>query len=112
VAAIRFGPAVVPSRESPDQAVELLLERRYRVCEIDFEGGFWMEWAYAHRLGRLAREKRILLSVHALIPAFLGHRARDRKYRTAMGMLDHSAGLADGLEQTREALVAALARLP
>ena len=93
--AIRFGPAVVPSRESPDQAVELLLERGYRACEIDFEGGFWMDWTYARRLGRLAREKRISLSVHAPIPAFLGHRSRDRKYRMAIGMLDHSAGIAD-----------------
>jgi deoxyribonuclease-4 len=95
VGAIRFGPAVVPSRESPDEAVELLLERGYRACEIDFEGGFWMDWAYARRLGRLAREKRISLSVHAPIPAFLGHRARDKKYRMALGMLDHSAGIAD-----------------
>jgi deoxyribonuclease IV len=95
VGAIRFGPAVVPSHESPDLAVELLLERGYRACEIDFEGGFWMDWAYARRLGRLAREERISLSVHAPIPAFLGHRARDKKYRMAVGMLDHSAGIAD-----------------
>jgi deoxyribonuclease-4 len=95
VGAIRFGPAVVPSHESPDQAVELLLQRGYRACEIDFEGGFWMDWTYARQLGRLARKERISLSVHAPIPAFLGHRARDKKYRMAVGMLDHSAGIAD-----------------
>jgi deoxyribonuclease IV len=95
VGAIRFGPAAVPSHESPDQAVALLLERGYRACEIDFEGGFWMDWAYAHRLGRLARREKIALSVHAPIPAFLGHREREKKYRMAVGMLDHSAGIAD-----------------
>ena len=94
VGAIRFGPAVVPSHDSADHAVELLLERGYRACEIDFEGGFWMDWGYARRLGTLARAKRISLSVHAPIPAFLGHRARDKKHRMAVGMLDHSAGIA------------------
>jgi deoxyribonuclease-4 len=94
VGAIRFGPAVVPSHDSPEQAVELLLERGYSACEIDFEGGFWMDWDYAGQLGKLAREKRISLSVHAPIAAFLGHRARDKKYRMALGMLDHSAGIA------------------
>jgi hypothetical protein len=50
IGAIRFGPAVVPSRESPAAAVELLLELGYSACEIDFEGGFWMDWKYAERL--------------------------------------------------------------
>jgi deoxyribonuclease IV len=92
--AIRFGPARVPSRDSPDAALELLIERRYRACEIDFEGGFWMDWAYAARLGELSRDNDIRLSVHAPIPAFLGHRERGKKFRMAVGMLDHSAGIA------------------
>jgi deoxyribonuclease-4 len=93
--AIRFGPARVPSRDSPDAAVEALVERRYRACEIDFEGGFWMGWDYARRLRLLAREAEIALSVHAPIAAFLGHRDRGgKKHRMAVGMLDHSAGIA------------------
>jgi deoxyribonuclease IV len=92
--AIRFGPAVVPSRESPAGAVELLRERGYSACELDFEGGFWMDWAYAEEFGALAREADIALSVHAPIPAFLGHLDRGKKYRMAIGMLDHSAGVA------------------
>jgi deoxyribonuclease-4 len=91
---IRFGPAFVPSRESPEEAVELLLERGYSACEIDFEGGFWMDWDFARRLGDVARENGIALSVHAPIPAFLGHLDRGKKYRMAVGMLDHSAGVA------------------
>jgi hypothetical protein len=52
--AIRFGPAFVPSRERPEEAVELLLQRGYTACEIDCEGGFWMSWDYASSFGRLA----------------------------------------------------------
>ena len=84
----------MPSHESPQAAVELLLERGYDACEIDFEGGFWMDYEWAEELGRLARKTRITLSVHAPIAAFLGHLERDKKYRMAVGMLDHSAGVA------------------
>ena len=91
---VSFGPARVPSRESPEEAIGLLTERVYSACEIDFEGGFWMDWDFARRLGELAREKEIALSVHAPIPAFLGHLDRGKKYRMAVGMLDHSAGIA------------------
>jgi deoxyribonuclease-4 len=92
--AIRFGPGSLPSRESPAAALELLAERRYSACEVDFEGGFWMDWPYAERLGELAGAAEIALSVHAPIAAFLGHLQRDKKYRMAVGMLDHTAGLA------------------
>jgi deoxyribonuclease-4 len=91
---IRFGPARVPSRRSPEEAVELLLERRYGACEIDFEGGFWMDYPWAERFGELAREAKIVLSVHAPLAGFLGHLERDKKHRMAIGMLDHSAGVA------------------
>jgi deoxyribonuclease-4 len=92
-----FGPARVPSRESPEAAVELLVERGYTACEIDFEGGFWMkpEWEWAGRLGELAREHGIALSVHSPIAAILGHLAGDeQKRKRAFGMLDHTAGVA------------------
>jgi deoxyribonuclease IV len=94
VSAIRIGPARVPSRESPDAAVELLLGRGYTACEIDFEGGFWMDYPWAERFGELAREAGIALSVHAPIAGFMGHVERDKKQRMAIGMLDHSAGVA------------------
>ena len=97
VAAIRFGPARLPSRESPEAAVELLRERGYTACEIDFEGGFWMkdEWPWAARLGELARQAGIVLSVHAPIAAFPGHLPGDeQKRKRAFGMLDHTAGVA------------------
>jgi deoxyribonuclease IV len=91
---LRFGPSRVPSRESPEAAIELLLERGYSACEIDFEGKFWMDYDWAGRLGELARDAGIVLSVHAPIAGFMGHVERDKKQRMAVGMLDHSAGIA------------------
>jgi deoxyribonuclease-4 len=91
---LRYGPARVPSRESPEAAVELLLERSYTACEIDFEGKFWMDYPWAERFGEVAREADIALSVHAPIAGFMGHVERDKKQRMAVGMLDHSAGVA------------------
>ncbi len=89
-----MGPLSIPTRESPDAAVELLLRGGYTACEVDFEGGFWMDWKWAERLGEAASDAGIALSVHAPIAAFLGHLERDQKYRRAVGMLDHSAGIA------------------
>ena len=77
--------------------MELLLERGYTACEIDFEGGFWMkpEWEWAARFGELAKKNKIALSVHAPIAAILGHLASDEtKRKRAFGMIDHSAGVA------------------
>jgi deoxyribonuclease IV len=94
VGKIRFGPARVPSQTSPEEAVEVLLERGYDACEIDFEGRFWMDYDFATRLGELAREHDIILSVHAPIAGFMGHAERGKKLNMAVGMLDHSAGIA------------------
>jgi deoxyribonuclease IV len=95
MAAIRVGPGGVPSRESPDQAVELLLASGYDACEIDFSDGFWMDWEYARRFGERARQAGIALSIHGPLAAFLGHvDAGGRKHQMAVGMLDHTAGIA------------------
>src|SRR5216110_603013 len=92
--ALHFGPARVPSRDSPEAAISLLQERGYTACEIDFEGKFWMDYDFAGRLGELAREHGIALSVHAPIAGFMGHAERGKKLNMAVGMLDHSAGIA------------------
>jgi len=92
---IRVGPARCPSRESPEHAVEILLERGYSACEIDFESGFWMDYPFAERLGELAREHDLALSVHAPLFGFMGHlEAGGRKFSSAVGALDRSAGIA------------------
>ena len=92
---IRVGPARFPSRESPEEALDLLRERGYTACEIDFESGFWMDYPFAERLGELAREHDIALSVHAPLFGFMGHlEASGRKFTSAVGALDRSAGIA------------------
>jgi deoxyribonuclease-4 len=53
-----------------------------------------MDYPWAERFGLLAREAKIVLSVHAPIAGFMGHLERDKKQRMAVGMLDHSAGIA------------------
>ena len=92
---IRIGPARLPSRESPEEAIEILLDRGYSACEIDFESGFWMDYPFAERLGQLAHEQDIALSVHAPLFGFMGHlEASGRKFTSAVGALDRSAGIA------------------
>jgi deoxyribonuclease-4 len=91
---LRFGPAHFPSDESPEAAVGLLVERGYTACEIGFETRFWMDYPFAERLGELARDAGVVLSVHAPLAGFMGHAERGKKLNMAMGMLDHSAGIA------------------
>jgi len=92
---IRIGPARLPSRESPEEAVDALLERGYTACEIDFESGFWMDYPFAAELGELARAHDLALSVHAPLFGFMGHlEASGRKFTSAVGALDRSAGIA------------------
>jgi deoxyribonuclease-4 len=92
---IRVGPSRLPSRETPEAAIELVLERNYSACEIDFESGFWMDYPFAERLGELARDADVALSVHAPLFGFMGHvEATGRKFSSAVGALDRSAGIA------------------
>ncbi len=92
---VRLGPARVPSQESPEAAVEILVACGYSACEIDFETRFWMDYAWAERLGQLAREYGVALSVHAPLFGFMGHlEASGRKFTSAVGALDRSAGIA------------------
>ena len=95
MARIRVGPARLPSRESPEKAIELVLERGYSACEIDFESGFWMDYPFAERLGAVARDHDVALSVHAPLFGFMGHlETSGRKFSSAVGALDRSAGIA------------------
>ena len=92
--AIKFGPARIPSQESPEAAIDALLAGGFSACEIDFETRFWMDYDFAARLGELARAAGIVLSVHAPLAGFMGHAERGKKLNMATGMLDHSAGIA------------------
>ena len=72
-----------------------MLERGYDACEIDFEREFWMDYPFAERLGELAREHDVALSVHAPLFGFMGHvEPSGRKFASSVGALDRSAGIA------------------
>src|SRR5207237_2967906 len=78
----------------PEAAIEGLVADGYSACEIDIEGRFWMDYDFAARFGELARANDVALSVHAPIAGFMGHAERGKKLNMAVGMLDHSAGIA------------------
>jgi deoxyribonuclease-4 len=94
VGEIRIGPAGLPEAGSFAEAAETLAAAGYRACEIGFAGGFWLDYDAAPELGEALRAHDIALSVHAPLAAFMGHVAREKKFKMALGMLDHTAGLA------------------
>ena len=94
MAEIRIGPAGLPEAPSFEESAEALETRGYRACEIGFAGGFWVDYEAAPMLGEALCAADVALSVHAPLAAFLGHVAREKKFKMALGMLDHTAGLA------------------
>ena len=91
---IRIGPSGLPEAASFEESAEALAARGYRACEIGFAGGFWLDYESAPALGEALRAADVVLSVHAPLAAFLGHVEREKKFKMALGMLDHTAGLA------------------
>jgi deoxyribonuclease-4 len=54
-----------------------------------------MDYPFAEQLGELARSHDVALSVHAPLFGFMGHlEASGRKFTSAVGALDRSAGIA------------------
>jgi deoxyribonuclease-4 len=93
VGEIRIGPAGLPADDF-EEAAALLAARGYRACEIGFAGGFWLDYEQAPALSEALRARDIVLSVHAPLAAFMGHADRGKKFKMALGMLDHTAGIA------------------
>jgi deoxyribonuclease-4 len=94
VGEIRIGPSGLPDAPSFAAAATWLAARGYRAVEIGFAGGFWLDYESAPELGAAMRAEDIVISVHAPLAAFMGHVAREKKFKMALGMLDHTAGLA------------------
>jgi deoxyribonuclease IV len=92
--ALRFGPADLPDAATFAEAVDDLRARGYDACEFGFLGKFWLEYDGAVELGAAAKEADVVLSVHAPLAAFMGHADDGKKFKMALGMLDHTAGLA------------------
>jgi deoxyribonuclease-4 len=93
VGEIRFGPSGLPLGSFTEAASELA-SAGYRAVEIGFAGGFWLDYDAAPQLAEALRAHDIVLSVHAPLAAFMGHVDRGKKFKMALGMLDHTAGLA------------------
>ncbi len=91
---VRFGPADLPQAETFDAVFAALAADGYRACEFGFIGGFWLDYETAPQLGAAAAAADVALSVHAPLAAFMGHADRGKKFKMALGMLDHTAGLA------------------
>ena len=91
---IRYGPSGLPEAATFEEAFAVLVAEGYRACEIGFAGGFWLDYETAPQFGAAAIAADVALSVHAPLAAFMGHADRGKKFKMALGMLDHTAGLA------------------
>jgi deoxyribonuclease-4 len=91
---VRFGPADFPDAATFADAMADLRERGYSACEIGFVRGFWLDYEEAAELRAAAEAADVALSVHAPLAAFMGHADDGKKFKMALGMLDHTAGLA------------------
>jgi deoxyribonuclease-4 len=91
---IRYGPSRLPEAPTFESAFDVLAAGGYRACEFGFVSGFWLDYETAPQLAEAAAAADVVLSVHAPLAAFMGHVDRGKKFKMALGMLDHTAGLA------------------
>src|SRR6266516_361932 len=91
---IRYGPSGLPEAPTFEEAFAALRAEGYRACEVGFVSGFWLDYETAPLFGAAAAAADVVLSVHAPLAAFMGHADRGKKFKMALGMLDHTAGLA------------------
>jgi deoxyribonuclease-4 len=94
VGEIRVGPSGLPDLPSFEDMAAWLAAEGYGAVEIGFVSGFWLSYDDAPELAAALRERDIVVSVHAPLAAFMGHVEREKKFKMALGMLDHTAGLA------------------
>ena len=91
---IRYGPSGLPESPTFEEAFASLTALGYRACEFGFVSGFWLDYETAPLLAEAAAAADVVISVHAPLAAFMGHADRGKKFKMALGMLDHTAGLA------------------
>src|SRR6476661_3172484 len=95
---IRYGPSGLPEAPTFEDAFAALTADGYRACEVGFVSGFWLDYETASLFGAAAAAADVVLSVHAPLAAFMGHADRGKKFKMALGMLDHTAGLAKAID--------------
>src|SRR4029077_4652013 len=105
---IRFGPSGLPEAATFEESFAALTADGYRACEIGFVSGFWLDYEGAPQFAAARPGARgaasacaagaaaadVALSVPAPLAAFMGHADRGKKFKMALGMLDHTAGVA------------------
>ena len=91
---IRYGPSGLPEAPTFEESFAALTADGYQACEIGFVSGFWLDYETAPVFAEAAAAADVALSVHAPLAAFMGHADRGKKFKMALGMLDHTAGLA------------------
>src|SRR3954463_9412711 len=97
MAEIRYGPSGLPEAPTFQESFAALVADGYRAREIGFVSGFWLDYDTAPLFGEAAVSADVALSVHAPLAAFMGHADRGKKFKMALGMLDHTAGLAKAI---------------
>src|SRR4029078_226719 len=91
---IRLGPSGLPEAATFEESFAALTADGYRACEIGFVSGFWLDYEEAPLFAGAPAPAAVALSVPAPLAAFMGHADRGKKFKMALGMLDHTAGLA------------------
>src|SRR6201987_2114382 len=91
---IRFGPSGLPEAPTLEESFAALTAEGCRACELGFVSGFGLDYDEAPLFAAAAAAADVALSVHAPLAAFMGHADRGKKFKMALGMLDHTAGLA------------------
>jgi deoxyribonuclease-4 len=91
---VRFGPSGLP-KGPPVEAVEAVRALGFDACEVSFAGGYPKKDALGE-LAEAARDRDVLLSVHAPLFAFPGNTDPAKRKQAASNM-DHTAGLAKTL---------------
>jgi bifunctional non-homologous end joining protein LigD len=90
---LRYGIAGLKDTRNLDESVAYLVDRGFAACEVQFVKEFTLKEPEARRLGEIARDNGISLSVHAPYFAQLTTEEPER-LKLHMGGLHHSSKLA------------------
>ena len=90
---IRYGVAGLKNPRDLEASVAYLVDNGYAACEVQFVKEFTLKEAEAKRLGELARDNGITLSVHAPYFAQLTTKEPER-LKLHLGGLHHACKLA------------------